>query len=474
MFLSVRIEIVKKLRYNIIMQKFFFNLSEFITTFVEPKKDHIGQWLAFWLSSVVGLSIMIQLWNVLPYPELLKNSLQLVGIFLPFLVPLACIRVLYMRYIQADFIKKSGAVLLEIKVPKETNRSPLAMEIFFTALYQTGSATILEAFWMGKIRPWFSMELVSIDGEIHFFIWSFKKWKNLIEAQLYAQYPTVEIHEVPDYTESMIHDPDNMPFWATYFKLEKDDVYPIKTYVDYGLDKLDLKEEFKIDPMTSVIEYLGSLKKGEQAWIQILIQAHRKEKLVDAKFWGFKDDWKKEIDEEVEKIREKATPEPHKSGHGEDAKTFPSFPNPTPGQIETIKALERSKGKFPFETAIRGFYIAKKEAFNPISLTGLIGSFRQYNSNNLNGFKLGWYTDPDLPWRDFGRRRRNMWEKEMLEAYKLRSFFRYPFKFFEASPIILMTEELATIFHFPGGVSQTPTLERIMSKKAEPPANLPR
>src|SRR3989344_3075200 len=110
------------------MYKFFFNLSELITSFIEPKQDHVGRWLAFWFSLVIGLATLIQFWNVLPYPELFKNSLQLIGVFLPFLIPIACIRILfhyYMRYIQADWIKKSGSVLLEIKIPKETNRSPL-------------------------------------------------------------------------------------------------------------------------------------------------------------------------------------------------------------------------------------------------------------------------------------------------------------------------------------------------------------
>jgi hypothetical protein len=37
----------------------------------------------------------------------------------------------------------------------------------------------------------------------------------------------------------------------------------------------------------------------------------------------------------------------------------------------------------------------------------------------------------------------------------------------------MTTEELATIYHFPGDVSKTPTLSRITAKKAEPPANLP-
>jgi hypothetical protein len=375
-----------------------------------------------------------------------------------------------MRYIRAVWIRKEGSILLEVKIPKETNKSPLAMEIFFTSLYQTGSATLNQAFIDGKVRPWFSFEMVSIDGEVKFFIWALKKWRNMIEAQLYAQYPNIEIYEAEDYTKAVHHDPENLPMWGTYFTLEKEDVFPIKTYVDYGLDKLDTKEEYKIDPMTSVLEYLGSLKKGEQVWIQIIIQAHRKEKLIDGRFFNLKGDWKDEINEEIEHIKEEAT-SVRLNGNGEEV---PGFPNYTPGQIETIKALERSRDKLPFETIIRGIYIATKESFTPITLTGMIGSFRQYNSNNSNGFKLGWYTDPDDPWKDFKRFRRNIMEEEMLEAYKMRSFFQHPFRYFEATPMILMTEELATIFHFPGTVAGTPTLGRILSKKSEPPPNLPR
>jgi hypothetical protein len=371
-----------------------------------------------------------------------------------------------MMYIRADFVRGAGSLLLEVKIPKETFKSPLAMEIFFTSLYQTGSATFSELYWKGKVRPWFSFEMASIDGQVRFFIWSQKKWRNLIEAQLYAQYPTVEIHEAEDYMAWAHCDPVNLPMWATYFKFTKESIYPIKTYVDYGLDK-DPKEEFKIDPMTSVLEYLGSLKKGEQAWIQIIIQAHRKLTLKNDALLFPKPDWKAHVKHEIEKIRKEATIE-------RPGSEFPGMPNPTKGQQNTIAALERSVSKFAFEACIRGCYIAKKEAFNPINITGLIGSFRQYSSNDdVNGFKLGWFTDFDYPWQDFRRIRRTHAEHEMLEAMKLRSFFQPPFKHFEASPIILNTEELATIYHFPGSVAGTPGVSRLPSKRVEPPTNLP-
>jgi hypothetical protein len=261
-------------------------------------------------------------------------------------------------------------------------------------------------------------------------------------------------------------DPVNLPMWATYFKFTKESIYPIKTYVDYGLDK-DPKEEFKIDPMTSVLEYLGSLRKGEQAWIQIIIQAHRKINFKNDAVMFKKGDWKEEVKHEIEEIREESMVE-------KPGSEFPGMPNPTKGQQNIIAALERSVSKFPFEAAIRGLYIAEKDAFNPIGITGLIGTFRQYSSNDdVNGFKLGWFTDFDYPWQDFRRMRRTQDEREMLEAFKMRSFFQPPFKNFHQSPIILNTEELATIYHFPCSVAATPTFERIPSKRGQAPANLP-
>ncbi|NQV88222.1 MAG: hypothetical protein HQ402_01525 [Parcubacteria group bacterium] len=376
---------------------------------------------------------------------------------------------IWFRYIRTKYIEDQGFILLEVKLPKEINKSPLAMELVFIALYQVGSPkNYMETYLDGKIKPWYSFELVSLEGQVKFYIWTAPKFKNLIEAQIYAQYPTVEIYEVEDYAKKVHVDTASTTMWGTYFKLGRADAYPIKTYVDYGMDK-DPKEEFKIDPMTSVLEYLGSMKKGEQAWLQILVSAHRTGKPNKHSEWvkeGYlkkRYDWSGPVKQEIKDLLAKLKSEEE------------GVPDrrPTKGEADTISAIERSLSKYPFEIAIRGFYIAKNEVFNSIGITGLIGAFRQYSSPELNSFKLGKFTDYDNPWQDFRRRRRTQLEKEMLEAYKLRSFFQPPYKYYRQKPFILTTEELATIYHFPGGVASTPTILKTSSKKAEPPVNLP-
>lgn len=153
-------------------------------------------------------------------------------IWLPVLLGAMFVQI-WMRYIRTLFISKQGSVLLEIRLPKEMLKSPLAVEIFLTSLFQTANSTYIEAYWAGKVRPWFSLELVSIEGKAKFYIWAHKKFKGLIETQLYAQFPNIEVFESPDYTTWAYHDPVNLPMWGAQFVLTGPDALPIKTYVDY-------------------------------------------------------------------------------------------------------------------------------------------------------------------------------------------------------------------------------------------------
>lgn len=412
--------------------------------------------------------------------EILPLIYKLLFILSPIIVPFVLIYMavlLYIRSIQLKYIAKQKPVLLEIKIPKDILKSPLAMEIIFGLMQQSGAATYTEAYLDGKIAPWFSLELMSLEGQIHFYIWASEvKFKKLIEAQIYAQYPTVEVHEVQpekDYVRQFNFDPVKFNVWGLQFGLTKKDIYPIKTYVDYAMDK-DQKDEYRIDPMTSVLEYLGSAGKGAQIWMQILVKKHGKQGWKDFRLHE-KPDWEGEAQKEIEAIRKKATPE--------QKGDFAGFPNPTKGQIEAIAAIERGISKMAFDTCIRGLYLTEKDKFNPAYISGLIGSQRQYSSSNLNGFKLKTKTDVSDNFKDWSTlfpflkkvidRKKAKATNEMYDAYRLRSFFYPPYQFYGQNPFVLNTEELATIYHFPGNVSATPTLAKIASKKSEPPSNLP-
>lgn len=372
----------------------------------------------------------------------------------------------WLQYKRSKFWEKEGSVLLEIKLPREINKSPLAMEVVLGSFHQPGGeGTWINRIWEGKTRSWFSLEVVSLGGNIRFFIWTKPKHRNAIESLIYSQYPGIEIYEAEDYTKPFYYNPEINEVWATEFALTKPDPYPIKTYVDYGLDK-DPKEEFKIDPMTAMIEFLGSITAGHNVWIQILIRAHKKRRLADV-FVEKEDSWTEEMEKEKEKIIEKLKVKKEEGG-------FPRIPSK--GEADAIAALERSVSKFPFDCGIRAVYIADKDKFNPMNVGGILGSLKQYGSQNLNGFKpKGWLFDFDYPWQEWFNSKEKL-KTLVLEEYKLRRYFYSPWKgkkYHVSNPFVLNVEELATIFHFPGEVASTPTLEKIPSVKSKAPSNLP-
>lgn len=363
----------------------------------------------------------------------------------------------WVRYVRAQYLANMKWVLLEIKVPKEIHKSPLAMEIALNALYQTSEGNWYDKYWKGKLKDWFSLEMVSLEGHVKFFVRTTAGYKNVVEAQLYGQYPDIEIYEVPDYTRYVDYrgKEGEWAIAAVEYELTKPDPYPIKTYIDYKLDSGLLKEEQKVDPLTSVIEYLGSIGKDEQIWVQILVQAAGKRY---SKKDGTKGDWKDEGKDEIKKLT------------GADVKKEEAKPVSEMDR-NAAKAIERSFEKFGFDCGIRAMYFAKGDKFNASHMKALGGLWRPFSTNNLNGFKPNELTfGYDFPWQDYNDIRLEKKKKKFFKAYKYRSWFYMPRKL---KPFVLNAEELATIFHFPGGVAQTPTFGRITSRKSEAPINLP-
>ena len=103
---------------------------------------------------------------------------------------------------------------------------------------------------------------------------------------MYAFYPEVEMYEVEDYAAKFKFDPDTQECFPTDWRYEpRNDAYPIKTYVDFELDK-DPKEEYKVDPLAEVIERMSILRPDEQMWVQIVItQCRDTEHSPGKPFW---------------------------------------------------------------------------------------------------------------------------------------------------------------------------------------------
>ncbi|MBX2866834.1 hypothetical protein KTR10_02690 [Candidatus Kaiserbacteria bacterium] len=373
----------------------------------------------------------------------------------------------WMYFVRKEFDLNQGRVVFEVTLPKDVYKSPEAMELVLVQLHQTAAPdNHVQTYWDGKHPPTTSLELVSHGGEVKFYISvPKKKFKNIMEAQLYAQYPGIEVKELEvDYTAEIPWDPDKYAYFSLHFNLKKADAYPLRTYVEYGLHTMP-KEEEKVDPITSMVDALANLGPNEWYWVQILIDANREVTFKEGALRK-QADWKEAAREEIAKIVDAAR---KRSGVEEGGNVMQQL---TDVERDTIKAIERSLGKNAFNVAIRGMYIATQEAFLPGERIGqLITGWRGYDDLNRNAIGVRWRTDFDWNWwQDPSGKRRMAHKKRELAEYKKRIYLSQNST---DGRKVMTTEELATIFHFPGRVLLTPTVGRIESTRSEAPTNLP-
>jgi hypothetical protein len=368
---------------------------------------------------------------------------------------------LWHHYRSAEYYDKTfKPKLLEIRLPKLIEKLPMAMEIVYEAMYQSSTGTWYDKLWKGRCLPEFSLEMTSTEGLVQFYVRTPEKFRLPITATLYAQYPSIEIIEVEDYVYKIPYKKGSKEWsvWGAEYKLAKEDALPIKTYVDFKLDSTTTKDEQRSDPLSSIIELLGSVGRGGHVWVQIMLQAAtERHHIHEGSFWDVyfrHQDWKGQGKELIKHIQ-------HKAGEK----------GPSKQQQEQIAAIQRSIGKRGFDVGIRAMQVAKSDSFNGPLCGGIYQMFAPFASGEFNAIKGARTTDFDYPWQDYNDIRLNKLKWEMFDAYVRRSYFRPPY---HSTPFVLTTEELATIFRFPGQiVAMTPTLGRVDSRKSEPPANLP-
>lgn len=400
--------------------------------------------------------------------DIFRIAFKVAALFIPLVMVMVGWQ-MWVRHRNAEWMSGMKWLMLEIRIPRDIYKSPQAMEMALgNALTQTGGVgQRYKKYWEGRVLVWFSLEIVSNEGDIHFYIRMPKQFRNVVESQIYAQYPEAEIFEVDDYTLPVIanmHD-EEWAMWGTEFKLNKHEAYPIKTYTDFGLDKAISKPEDAaglIDPITPQIEWMGTMRKDEQVWFQIIVRASKDSFSGDGIF-SKPVDWKDRAKDEIKELQKKYDSTDSIELLGKRLKMPKS-------EQEAINAIERSLTKPAFDVGIRAIYLAKKAAFRGEHITGLTMMLRQYGAGALNSFGLMNATDFDNPWDDPSGDKKVDLKRAMLHAYIDRGWFYPPHK---RKHMVLTSEELATIFHFPGRVSTTPTFKRIESKKSEPPVNLP-
>lgn len=385
----------------------------------------------------------------------------------------------WMDMVGAKFYLNQGRSTLRIKLPQEIFKSPEAMEFVIAQIHNTANPdNLMQTYLDGKRPLSTSFEIVSIGGEIRFYInCQTKKTKNAVEANLYAQYPGIEVTEEPvDYTAGVPLDFAKLGYnvFSVHMRKKKEQEFPIRTYIDYGMDKLP-KEELKVDPMTPMLDVMANIAPHESLFVQFICLSYRPPSFKNGQLRiGEGPSWTKGVDEKINEIMQR-DPESKLSKHKfnpEDEESAGGNPLMTAGERDKVAAMERNADKYAYNVGIRWIYVNKRGQFNGDLMNPMIRVFSQYDLINRNSLGVAWRTDFDYKDIIPGGKKHELAQlkRQELKEYKLRKYFPKgtadDYKIFTA-------EELATMFHLPGKVAFTPTLERIPSTRAEAPPNLP-
>ncbi len=332
------------------------------------------------------------------------------------------------------------SVLLMLEIPKTNDKKELAAEQLFASLHGI-LRDKQELKNSGGVQEHLSFEIVSTAGQIRFYVWVPKVLQSFVEGQIYSQYPTVQIYKMnEDYVDERTKYPVN---YSAELGLVENEALPIKTF-----------DTFEVDPLAGITGTLAKLSpdRSEELWIQILTRP-------------IPDDWHKNTtDKWVTKV--KSGGKSLFGGSGIDWAWLVEalgalFRPPAGGTTSetTVELSERDKTritkaeekatKLGYEVKIRLAYLGQNDTDAKLNMQALVGTFKQFNSTNLNGFKQlgGSFNAADL------------------DGYKMRQFSNRGF--------ILNISELASVYHLPHTSVETPNIVWASSKTAEPPAKLP-
>lgn len=293
-------------------------------------------------------------------------------------------------------------VLLLIRIPQEIEKRVLSFEQFLVNIHE-----ILH-------HHTFTFEMTSYNQHIYFFASIERNLKELIEGQIYAQYPFAEIEEVNDYTNPEVL---KRGFAGTELQLLRSDIIPIKTF-----------KEFESDSLAGIFSVMTKAEEDEQIWVQVFVQP-----IADDWKLNFKRSWKMKWNNIKLYFR---------------IKNYFKMTSAKGMRVMEKEAYKHKAEHHTYHSAVRLAYVAKDKATADQKLNVLIKAFLQFNTIDLNGFK------PTKILR-VSSLLKNYQERIMPKGFDLSSI------------------ELASVFHFPHP-DDVPHIVHVLAKKAEPPRDLPR
>ena len=395
------------------------------------------------------------------------------------------------------WVPRQKPVILEVRIPTEVVKPIRAMEMVLSGLFQTiyQPPDPWEKWIDGQVQLSYVFEIASIEGDIHFFIRLLDKgMRDAVESVVYSQYPEAEITETDDYTKYVPQDIPNKEWdlWGTNYRLIKPDPYPIKTYRQFETEREALEEK-RVDPIATLLEAMAKIKKGEQLWIQIIAKPVGKADFPDKKYWSEYEKVKEELARRAKKpapqksmLLEAAdiliTGKPPEGPAKVEETIIPPEMKLTPGERDVLTAVEEKASKPIFETILRFIYLGKRDVFFKPNLRLAFGFFSSFWTLNCNALipmgqpiitkiKKSWFLPLNMGF--ISKRRLYLRQRKLFRRYRMREapFFPRPT---EDGTYALNTEELATLFHFPGRASAAaPFMSRVESKKREAPPSLP-
>jgi len=355
-------------------------------------------------------------------------------------------------------------VLLKIRSAQENERGPLYMEPVITALHSLKGHESRVGLEIGIGR----------DRKIALFVRAEENVTGLIESQLYAQFPDIDIEQLE---EDPFQTDESEEAVSCDLKLHAPEILPIKRHPQFD----DMLARVNVEPIAGITSTLARYPfAGMRGHIQIVVEplggkfrtralcflpllqkglpsfsrryANFFTRIVLARGWRRLAYWPLSMfvggfraSPLFKKVSNAALMSVERSQEDEERESERTAGR-THDREDTVAGAVNKVNQLLFTANIRVSVIVPKGKLpeGERKVREIVGSFRQFSLPQSNEF----------------------------EARAERTSSGIPFGF-TVHPYALSVEEVATIWHLPTIIVQTPNIDWVLSKKLEPPVNLP-